>query len=155
MVETMPHIVEEHPEGWAHVSVSGVLDEHAALDSIQLSEECRTCLMDVSAVSRLNSSGVRDWMTWLQKQQESNVSVILIDCSKAVVGQLNLNEAFGRYAQVFSVCTPYFCEPCELEQSSILLASDWTSLASFQNFPIQVIEYMDIKKVYGFSTLAA
>jgi|GEM_PF-563520 ABC-type transporter Mla MlaB component len=127
MVTQLLHTVQEHPEGWAHVSLSGVINEHSALDSLHFAPQSRTCLLDVSAVTRLNSAGVRDWLCWLEEQATAGVSVILIDCSKAVVGQLNLTQAFGEHAQIFSVCIPYFCEPCELEQSSVLMASDWTA----------------------------
>jgi ABC-type transporter Mla MlaB component len=132
MVAQLIHAVQEHPEGWAHVSLSGVMDEHSAFESLQLSPQSRTCLVDVSAVTRLNSAGVRDWLCWLEEQTAAGVSVILIDCSKAVVGQLNLTPAFGQHAQIFSVCIPYFCEQCELEQSSVLVASDWFSSAGLK-----------------------
>jgi len=127
MVAQLIHTVQEHPEGWVHVSLSGVMDEHSAFDSLKIPPECQTCLLDLSAITRLNSAGVRDWLCWLEKHHASGVAVILIDCSKAVVGQLNLSQAFGRHAQIFSVCIPFFCEPCELEQSSVLVASDWSS----------------------------
>ena len=49
---------------------------------------------DLGEVERINSCGVRDWVNWLSQIEANNVKVVLVECSPAIVAQINLVNNF-------------------------------------------------------------
>jgi len=121
------HTIQQHPEGWVHLALAGTFDETNGLNEQSLPENCTWCLVDMAAVKRWNSTGVRDWMQWLQKHTKLGVVFVLVDVSVSTVAQLNLTGRFQNLTSVYSICLPYFCEACNLEHSTVMLVSELQS----------------------------
>jgi anti-anti-sigma regulatory factor len=112
--------IVRHGEGWTAVGLRGTIDEHAGLASVTGQVRGRLVVVDVGAIARINSVGVRDWMNWLKALAEGGRRVVLVDCSPAMMDQVNLVRNFTQGAWVDSFLAPYFCDRCDLERDERL-----------------------------------
>ena len=101
---------------WTYVHLSGVIDEDNRLESLTEQIEGSTVFIGLSGVSRINSCGVRDWINWLEALHCGDSRIALVDCSPAIVAQLNLVGNFAKGAFVLSAAGQYYCEPCQREE---------------------------------------
>jgi len=99
-----------------YVKLSGVIDEDNSLGTLVEQIPAGTAIINVGEVERINSCGVRDWVNWLGKVEKNNGSVILVECSPAIVAQINLVHNFTGGGAVKSFFAPYFCPACDLEK---------------------------------------
>jgi hypothetical protein len=80
-------------------------------------------VVDLGQIARMNSFGVRDWVNWIRALEKHDTQVVLLDCSPAVVAQINLVYDFtGRGGVVESFRAPYVCPTCK-EEKTLLLES--------------------------------
>ena len=124
MVAALVHTVQQHPNGWVHLALAGTFDENNGLDSYRLPDNCTWCVVDMAAIDRWNSTGVGDWLRWLQSHNKLGVMFVLVDVSVTTVSQLNMTARFQNMASVYSICLPYFCDACNLEQSTVMMVSE-------------------------------
>ncbi len=104
-----------------YLRLYGVLDEDN--DLVQRGDVAngrRSAIVDSSGIAHINSCGVRDWVTWLDKIAASGAQVILVGCSPAIVQQINLVQNFTARGWVKSFYAPYFCPQCETEKLLLL-----------------------------------
>jgi hypothetical protein len=100
-------ITERAEDGSTLVVLSGAIDERADLDRLATSLEGRVAI-DLSAVGRLSSEGVRRWMAFLGGL--GKVTALALErCSIGIVTQLNMIAGFRRDAEVRSFYAPYLC----------------------------------------------
>jgi hypothetical protein len=65
---------------------------------------------DLGGVRSINSCGVREWITWINKL---NIEPVYSNCPQAVVMQFNMvREFLGNNARVESFQVPAYCENC-------------------------------------------
>ena len=98
------------------VSLSGTIDEDARLDRLsgELAGLARVRL-DLSDVKRINSCGVREWVRFMRSiPPATNLS--LVDCSPAIVSQVNMISNFVGHAKIESVKAPFACLGCGFEE---------------------------------------
>ena len=117
-----------HGDGWTYVRLEGVIDEDNRLRELSRDIRGDLLLVDLRGVERINSCGVRDWVSWLEVVAGSRAETALLDVSPAMVAQLNLVGNFATHSSVMSVRAPYYCEGCDLERSLILEVSDLTRM---------------------------
>lgn len=101
-------------------SLQGTLDENADLKP--LAQIKGATVINFKAVQRVNSCGVRDWVTLLGKIPPT-APLTYEECPMVVVKQLNAVPAFQGKAKVTSFYAPYFCESCDSEQMQLLQTS--------------------------------
>lgn len=77
-------------------------------------------VLNLEALRRISSGGVREWFNFLAALKESN-SIELIRCSPAVVLQLNTIYNFRGKASVRSFFAPYICESCGVDGYQLVL----------------------------------
>lgn len=121
--DTQPSRLEKivrHGEGWTAVGLRGTIDEHAGLAAVGSQVRGPLVVVDLAAIARINSVGVRDWMNWLKSLAEGGRRVVLVDCSPAMMDQVNLVRNFTQGAWVDSFLAPYFCDRCDLERDERL-----------------------------------
>src|SRR3954470_15040467 len=99
-----------------YVKLSGVIDEDNELGTLGDKLGAGTAVIDVSEIERINSCGVRDWVNWLSKAEKGGARVVLVECSPAIVAQINLVNNFTGQGQVKSFYAPYFCPNCDIEK---------------------------------------
>src|SRR5690349_23111241 len=70
------------------------------------------------------SCGVRDWVNWLSKLESNGTRSVLVECSPAIVAQINLVNNFTGNGVVKSFYVPYFCPECDEEKVLLVEAGD-------------------------------
>ncbi|MFT7621404.1 MAG: anti-anti-sigma regulatory factor [Myxococcota bacterium] len=113
-----------HGEDWTYLRLSGVIDEDNELLGLLDRITGSRLFVDLIDVERINSCGVRDWVNWLDAVTHDRKDTVLLDCSPAIVAQLNLVENFAARAAVLSVTAPWYCETCDLERTSVLRVAE-------------------------------
>jgi len=109
----------QQAERLTHVRLSGTLDEDNEL--LPLASHIRgTAVIDLSGIREINNCGVRDWVRWLEEVQAKSTSVVLTQCSPAIVAQLNQVSNFAGRAYVKSFYVPFFCQTCEQEKAVLV-----------------------------------
>jgi anti-anti-sigma regulatory factor len=98
------------------VKLAGVIDEDNELTDLVDKIGAGTCVIDLGEVERINSCGVRDWVNWLGKLEDGSADVVLVECSPAIVAQINLVNNFTGTGVVKSFYVPYFCPECDEEK---------------------------------------
>lgn len=101
------------------LSLHGELDETSQLETLTLAES--TIAIDLEGVSRVTSFGIREWVNFIRRAQESCGEVRLVRCPAAMVRQFNMVPATRTGAVIESVFLPYFCDDCDEERNEFLL----------------------------------
>jgi anti-anti-sigma regulatory factor len=112
-----------HRDDVAYVKLAGVIDEDNELAALVDQVRARSAVIDLGEIERINSCGVRDWVNWLSRVEQS-ASVILVECSPPIVAQINLVNNFTGQGVVRSFYVPYFCPECEEEKVLLVEAAD-------------------------------
>jgi hypothetical protein len=112
----------EAKDGFSILRLSGVIDEDNELGTLA-GALTGNVVINTGEVERINSCGVRDWVNWLQRGLPGS-SILLVDCSPAIVAQINLVNNFTGDALVKSFYAPYFCPKCDLEKVLLVEATD-------------------------------
>ncbi len=99
-----------------YIKLSGVIDEDNELANLVDRVGAGTTVIDLAEIERINSCGVRDWVNWLTKMEKKGAHVIMVECSPAIVAQINLVNNFVGDGAVKSFYAPYFCPSCDLEK---------------------------------------
>ncbi len=107
-----------------YVKLSGVIDEDNELADLSDKIPEGTAIIDLGDVERINSCGVRDWVNWLSKVEQVDTNVVLVECSPAIVAQINLVNNFTGDGVVKSFYVPYFCPECDEEKVLLVETSD-------------------------------
>src|SRR5262245_28081505 len=108
--------VVHHRDDVTYVKLSGVIDEDNELSELTDRIGVGTTVIDLGEIERINSCGVRDWVNWLTKIEKNGAKAVLVECSPAIVAQINLVNNFTGNGVVKSFFAPYFCPACELEK---------------------------------------
>lgn len=96
------------------VEVEGTIDEFTKFDEItgapgsELKIRC-------AGINRINSVGIKLWINHFAKLKNSKIKVTLIDCSTALVEQMNMIVNFAEGMIVESVMVPFSCQKCKSE----------------------------------------
>lgn len=96
------------------VSLAGDITEHTDFAPI-LEQPSPELVFDLAEVRRINSCGVREWITLVNKLNTEGKRFVLERCSIPIVNQLNMIANFRGGAQVSSIFAPYFCASCNKE----------------------------------------
>jgi len=119
-------------EDVTYVKLSGVIDEDNELASLGEKIGSGTAVIDVSEIERINACGVRDWVNWLGKVEKNGAKVVLVECSPAIVAQINLVNNFTGQGVVKSFYAPYFCPNCDLEKVLLVETRDLAGVHPFK-----------------------
>jgi anti-anti-sigma regulatory factor len=113
-----------HRDDLSFVKLAGVIDEDNELTELTDKIHGGTVVIDLGEVERINSCGVRDWVNWLGKVETKGTDVVLVECSPAIVAQINLVNNFTGSGMVKSFYVPYFCPECDEEKVLLCETSD-------------------------------
>lgn len=107
-----------------YLKLAGVIDEDNELAGLSDKLGGGTVIVDLAEVERINSCGVRDWVNWLSRVEQNGAQVILVECSPAMVAQVNLVSNFTGKGVVKSFYAPYFCPSCDSEKVLLVEVGD-------------------------------
>lgn len=113
-----------HRDDVSYVKLTGVIDEDNELADLVDKIPPGTAVIDLGEIERINSCGVRDWVNWLGKLEANTTKVVLVECSPAIVAQINLVNNFTGNGVVKSFYVPYFCPECDEEKVLLVEAAD-------------------------------
>lgn len=99
--------------------VTGEITEFADLARLQAELGPETEL-DLGGITKVNSSGVREWMNFMQAVTAAGQHLVLRRCSVSFVTQLNMIRRFAGGARIASILTPYACLECETATERLL-----------------------------------
>src|SRR5665647_2873979 len=111
----------QHRGDVSYVKLGGVIDEDNELADLVDKIPTGTAVIDLGEIERINSCGVRDWVNWLAKLENNGTRSVLVECSPAIVAQINLVNNFTGNGAVKSFYVPYFCPECD-EEDLLLVA---------------------------------
>jgi anti-anti-sigma regulatory factor len=114
----------QHRGDVSYVKLGGVIDEDNELGDIVDKIPNGTAVIDLGEIERINSCGVRDWVNWLSKLEGGGTRSVLVECSPAIVAQINLVNNFTGNGVVKSFYVPYFCPECDEEKVLLVEAND-------------------------------
>jgi anti-anti-sigma regulatory factor len=114
----------QHRDDVSYVKLAGVIDEDNELANIVERIPRGTAVIDLGEIERINSCGVRDWVNWLSRLEAQGTRAILVECSPAIVAQINLVNNFTGTGVVKSFFVPYFCPECDEEKVLLVETSD-------------------------------
>jgi anti-anti-sigma regulatory factor len=119
MTGRLTHSIQQ-AQGENRVVLSGEITEEADFTPL-LELKARDLVVDLSQITRINSSGLREWIEFARACNSLGARLILERCSPVVVNQLNMIWNFaGRDGKVRSVFAPYFCEKCHNEHLELI-----------------------------------
>src|SRR5687767_733080 len=114
----------QHRGDVSFVKLGGVIDEDNELGDLVDKIPPGTAVIDLGEIERINSCGVRDWVNWLSKLETNGARSVLVECSPAIVAQINLVNNFTGSGVVKSFYVPYFCPECDEEKVLLVEAAD-------------------------------
>src|SRR6185295_15916441 len=123
MSQKFQHSVQ-HRGDVSYVKLGGVIDEDNELGELVDKIPNGTAVIDLGEIERINSCGVRDWVNWLSKLESNGTRSVLVECSPAIVAQINLVNNFTGSGVMKSFYVPYFCPECDEEQVLLVEAQD-------------------------------
>ena len=104
------------------ITIQGAIDESVILKGV-LDAGSRRIAVDLSGVTRINSCGIREWMSAVEAIPAGQ-EVEFIRVSRPMVKQFNQVAGFGGRGRVVSFFAPYYCSGCDLEESILLSIPD-------------------------------
>ncbi|HEX2688858.1 MAG TPA: hypothetical protein VHN14_19680 [Kofleriaceae bacterium] len=114
----------QHRADVSYVKLGGVIDEDNELADLAEKIPTGTAVIDLGEIERINSCGVRDWVNWLSKLENNGTRSVLVECSPAIVAQINLVNNFTGNGVVKSFYVPYFCPECDEEKVLLVETTD-------------------------------
>jgi len=79
-------------------------------------------------VPRINSVGVKGWIKYFQGCQSKGTKLRFVECSTAIVEQINLISNFTCGGIVESIFVPFSCTSCKSELVGLFKTSDLKKL---------------------------
>lgn len=115
----------DNGEHGAKVALSGHISEKVDFAALSTAIPAGAIVFDLGGVQRINSSGIREWIRFLEGLAARGDQLALERCSVPIVHQLVMIHRFRGAATVRSVLAPYFCDACNREQTRVIdLAGD-------------------------------
>src|SRR5215470_6033556 len=118
------HAAVHQRDDVTYVKMGGVIDEDNELGDLTERIAAGTVVIDLGEIERINSCGVRDWVNWLTRVEKAGSRIVLVECSPAIVSQINLVNNFTGTGVVKSFFAPYFCPSCDREKVLLVEASE-------------------------------
>lgn len=110
-------------QGISQVALSGELTEMADFAPL-LAELTGDLVLDLAAVRRINSCGLREWLSFIKALRDAGRRFVLERCSVQVVAQLNMISSFLGGANVRSVYAPYYCMRCDGSHQRLIITDE-------------------------------
>jgi serine/threonine protein kinase len=117
-----------------HVRVSGVIDETFPLTPAT-PELTGIVIVDLGAVDRISSFGVRRWIEFVSRLPQGAISMYVVYAPPVVVDQLNMVEGFAGVSRVLTVLAPYTCRTCSEDRLRAVNLMDEAQVISENRAP--------------------
>jgi hypothetical protein len=119
----MINITKELKDGALQIRLAGNLDETSNLDQLIGAPQPEMQLF-LKELKRINSIGVKSWIRYFQGAKSKGSKLKLLECSTAVVEQINLISNFSCGAEIESIYVPFCCTQCKSELVGLFKTGD-------------------------------
>jgi anti-anti-sigma regulatory factor/endogenous inhibitor of DNA gyrase (YacG/DUF329 family) len=97
------------------IHLSGAVDENFSWESELGAVDTKAVHINCKDVTRINAVGVRSWIRYLQDLHKKGIEISFVQCSTAVIEQMNLISNFSCGGRVESLAIPFFCGQCRTD----------------------------------------
>lgn len=106
-------------DGAGTINLKGEITETANFEAL-LAVMDGSIEIDLSGITRINSTGVREWIHFARKAGEVVDHLTFTRCSIAIVQQLNMIANFAGSGTVTTVMAPFFCPACDTDSNELI-----------------------------------
>lgn len=106
------------------VKMTGTIEENVDFSSVVGPIEAAKADFLLKGVSRINSVGIKSWIKYFQGLAAKGTQLRFLECSTAIVEQINLISNFTCGGSVESIYVPYCCTSCNTELLGLFRTSD-------------------------------
>ena len=99
--------------------LQGIINERTDLQNMVKDLEGARITINLKNITRINSCGVRDWVN-ATKPLAQKFSIEYVECSRAIVDQLNMIVNFLNSGKIVSFYAPYYCDECDKEMEMLI-----------------------------------
>lgn len=110
----MLNVVKEQKGNALHVRLTGSIEESVNFDQL-IGQPAPEMVVNCKGVPRINSVGVKAWIKYFQAAASKGTKLKFVECSTAIVEQINLISNFTCGGEVESIFVPFSCETCKSE----------------------------------------
>ena len=123
----MINITKQNSGSALLVRLSGSIEESVNFDQ-QIGPPPAELIVNCKEVSRINSIGVKAWIRYFQTCQAKKTKLKFVECSTAIVEQINLISNFICGGEVESIFVPFSCSTCKSELVGLFKVEDLKNL---------------------------
>ncbi len=123
----MVNVVKEQKGNILHVRLSGSIEESVNFDQL-IGAPPAEMHVNCKEVPRINSVGVKAWIKYFQAAQSKGTKLTFLECSTAIVEQINLISNFTCGGRVESIYVPFSCTGCKSELVGLFKSDDLKKL---------------------------
>jgi anti-anti-sigma regulatory factor len=117
------NITKELKDSVLTVRLSGSIEESVNFDQL-IGVAPGEMVVNCKEVPRINSVGVKGWIKYFQSCQSKGTKLKFIECSTAIVEQVNLISNFTCGGSVESIFVPFACTGCKSELVGLFKTAD-------------------------------
>lgn len=123
----MVNVVKEQKGSVLVVRLTGSIEESVNFDQL-IGPAPGELWVNCKEIPRINSVGVKAWIKYFQAAQAKGTKLKLIECSTAIVEQINLISNFCCGGTVESIFVPFSCTGCKSELVGLFKCEDLKKL---------------------------
>jgi anti-anti-sigma regulatory factor len=121
------NVVKEQKGSVLVVRLSGSIEESVNFDQL-IGPPPAELWVNCKEVPRINSVGVKGWIKYFQSAQTKGTKLKFVECSTAIVEQINLISNFTCGGTVESIFVPFSCTSCKTELVGLFKCEDLKKL---------------------------
>ncbi len=110
--------------------LSGTVDEAANFEK-SFGKVTGPLILDCGEISRINSVGVKKWVTYFQGLGTAGIKIEMRNLSNPIIEQLNTIKNFHCGAKVVSLKVPFLCAKCNT-RLDVLMSPDEIKKTGFE-----------------------
>lgn len=120
-------VEKKESQGRTSITLSGVIDERTSFESAIGSTQSS---LDIhcKGISRINSIGVKNWVRFFSNLRKKGVRLRFLECSSAVVQQLEFFHHFVEPQEIESVFISLVCDFCGKNEEKLSSIQDLRKL---------------------------
>jgi hypothetical protein len=121
------NVIKEQKGPVLIVRLSGSIEESVNFDEV-LGPPPAEMDINCKEIPRINSIGVKAWIRYFQGAQAKGTRIRFLECSTAIVEQINLISNFTCGGEVESIYVPFSCTQCKTELVGLFKTEDLKKL---------------------------
>lgn len=119
----MVNVVKEKKGNVLCIRLIGSIEETVNFDDL-LGPPSPEMEVNCKEIPRINSVGVKAWIKYFQACVSSGTKLKLVECSTAIVEQINLISNFSCGSVIESIFVPFSCSSCRSELVGLFKTED-------------------------------